>query len=253
MVTKNIENILGYPITTLPVNECIELIFSWINQGHNQKYFVCANPHSLAIADKDDTFKQAINEADLIVPDGSGIVLASRILGGSIKTMITGSDVFRELSNALNKSGRYAYFFLGSTDATLKQISDQMKMDYPNIHITGTYSPPFKSEFSEDETNQMIDTVNKAKADVLWVGMTAPRQEKWVYQNKDKLDVKFIGPVGAVFDFYTGTIKRSRPFFLKYGLEWLPRLLQEPRRLWKRTFISAPKFIFGVLNQKWQN
>ena len=97
----------------------------------------------------------------------------------------------------------------------------------------------------------MIHAINTAKPDVLWVGMTAPKQEKWIYQNKDYLEgVKFIGPIGAVFDFFTGNITRSHPFFLKMGLEWLPRLLKQPHRLWDRMFVSAPKFMFRVLKQK---
>jgi len=96
----------------------------------------------------------------------------------------------------------------------------------------------------------MIEAVNRAGPDVLWVGMTAPKQEKWIHQNKDKLNVKFIGAVGAVFDFYAGNVKRSHPWFQEHGLEWLPRLLQEPRRLWRRTFVSAPLFLCMVLLQR---
>lgn len=93
------------------------------------------------------------------------------------------------------------------------------------------------------------DFINRlwAKPDILWVGMTAPKQEKWIYKNRDKLDVKFIGAIGAVFDFYAGKVKRSHPAFQKMGLEWLPRLLQEPQRLWRRNFVSNPKFMFDVM------
>jgi N-acetylglucosaminyldiphosphoundecaprenol N-acetyl-beta-D-mannosaminyltransferase len=125
-----------------------------------------------------------------------------------------------------------------------------MQKDFPDIEIAGTYSPPYKPEFSTEESQDMVEAVNSAKPDVLWVGMTAPKQEKWIYQNKERLNVSFIGAVGAVFDFYVGSVKRSHPWFLKHGLEWLPRLLQEPRRLWDRTFISAPMFFMRVLMQR---
>ncbi len=127
-----------------------------------------------------------------------------------------------------------------------------MAVEYPNIEVAGVYSPPFKTVFNNDDNKQMIEAVNKAKPDVLWVGMTAPKQEKWIYQNRNHLDVKFIGPIGAVFDFFTGNIKRSHPFFLKTGLEWLPRLLKQPQRLWDRMFISAPKFLIQVFIQKFK-
>jgi N-acetylglucosaminyldiphosphoundecaprenol N-acetyl-beta-D-mannosaminyltransferase len=125
-----------------------------------------------------------------------------------------------------------------------------MQKDFPHIEIVGTYSPPFKPEFSPGENNAMVKAVNHAEPDVLWVGMTAPKQEKWIYQHKDRLNVSFIGAVGAVFDFYVGTVKRSHPWFLEYGLEWLPRLIQEPRRLWNRMFVSAPMFLMRVLRQR---
>ncbi len=96
----------------------------------------------------------------------------------------------------------------------------------------------------------MTDAINTAKPDVLWVGMTAPKQEKWIHQHRDQLDVKFIGAIGAVFDFYTGKVKRSHPVFQKMGLEWLPRLLREPRRLFRRNFVSSPKFLWLVLKQR---
>ena len=125
-----------------------------------------------------------------------------------------------------------------------------MAVDYPNIRVTGTWSPPFKSEFTKHENQLMIDAINKAKPDVLWVGMTAPKQEKWIHQHRDQLDVKFIGAIGAVFDFYTGNVKRSHPAFQRMGLEWLPRLLTDPRSLWRRMGVSAPIFLWRVLQQR---
>ena len=247
---KETENILGYEISTLEKTDCIKRIYSWIINGKTNKYFVCANPHSLEIAEKDAEFKTAIKNADLITPDGSGIILASRILQGRITKRVTGSGIFRELSITLNKSGKYKYFFLGSTRENLQLIKEKMGRDFPNIIVCESFSPPFKKEFSEHDNKLMIDKINKAEPDVLWVGMTAPKQEKWVYHNRNRLNVCFIGPVGAVFDFYVKTIVRSHPIFFKYGLEWFPRFIQQPGRLWKRMFISAPKFMLRVFKQK---
>jgi exopolysaccharide biosynthesis WecB/TagA/CpsF family protein len=241
------ENILGYPVSTLSRNECINTIMSWMENGAKSKYFVCANPHSIEVAGMDPVFDEAIKNADLIVPDGVGIVIASKILGGTIQDRITGSDIFEGINNALNRENGFSVFFLGSTEKNLAKIQDKMKQDFPNIRVAGTYSPPFKAEFSDEDNSLMIETINRAKPDVVWVGMTAPKQEKWIYKNKEKLDVKFIGPVGAVFDFYIGNVIRSHPFFQKMGLEWLPRFLREPRRLWKRNLISNPKFILRAI------
>lgn len=250
MKTNSCENILGYQITTMDIGESVKEISSYINGNAQKKVFVCANPHSLVLAKDDAQFQQAIHRADLVTADGSGIILASKILGGEIRERVTGSDVFRGLSDELNKTGGKSYFFLGASEDTLAKIEQKMVIDYPNIHFAGSYSPPYKPEFSADDSRAMISAVNKVAPDVLWVGMTAPKQEKWIHQHRDLLNVKFIGAIGAVFDFYVGNVKRSHPFFQKIGLEWLPRLLQEPRRLFRRNFISSPLFLWRVFLQK---
>lgn len=249
MTTLPQEIILGYSIVAVPLDQCITQILSWVNTCTEKKSFVCANPHSLVQARNDSLFQQAIHDADLVTPDGTGIVLASRILGGSIHERVTGSDIFWGLSAALDAIGGRSYFFLGSSEATLTSIKEKMAVEFPHIRFAGSYSPPYKAEFTEEENRCMVEAVNSAQPDVLWVGMTAPKQEKWVHQHRDQLNVQFIGAIGAVFDFYVGNVKRSHPIFQRMGLEWLPRLLQEPRRLWRRNFVSSPLFLIAVLRQ----
>lgn len=244
------ENILGYSVTSRPSAQCLDLISDWLAAGEKGKVFVCANPHSLVEANNDPLFQQAIHNADLVTPDGVGIIIASKVLGGTIRERVTGSDIFWGLSAELNKTGGRSYFFLGAGEETLAAIKAKMAVEYPNIRFAGSYSPPYKPEFSAEDSRKMVAAVNAARPDVLWVGMTAPKQEKWIHQHRDQLEVKFIGAVGAVFDFYVGNIKRSHPVFQKMGLEWLPRLLQEPQRLFKRNFISSPLFLWQVFLQK---
>ena len=229
------ELVSGYAVTTKNKENCVSEIFNWIANEEKSKYFVCANPYSIESAKKDSSFDKAMKEADLVVPDGMGVVWVSKF----IKERVTGYDIFGGLSCALNEEKPKAkYFFLGSTEETLQKIKKKMQLDFPNIDVVGLYSPPFKKTFSTEDNELMIREINKVKPDVLWVGMTAPKQEKWICENRDKLDVKFIGAIGAVFDFYIGKIKRSPLFFQKCGLEWLPRLVQEPKRLWRRNVIS---------------
>lgn len=244
------ENIAGFPVTTENKEACVKQIYSWIKGNEKGKYFVCANPHCLEIAMSDPFYKQAMMHADIITPDGVGIIIASWVLKGKIRQRVTGSDIFTKLSRRLNKHKGHRYFFLGSTSEKLERLCKKIKKDFPNIIIAGSYSPPFRTEFSHQENKFMVETINRSSPDVLWIGMTAPKQEKWIYQNRQNLNVKFIAPVGAVFDFYSGTVKRSHPFFFKLGLEWLPRLLREPRRLWRRMFVSAPKFMVRIMKQK---
>jgi len=246
----SIELILGYPVFWGKYPECLKELTSSIEMSTRPLNLACLNPHSFEVACKDSLFQTALKQADFLIPDGVGIVIASKILGGNISERITGSDIFSGLSNSLNEIGSYRYFFLGSTEEILAKIKIRLAQDFPDIVFAGAYSPPYKAEFSKEDSRKMIEAVNAAKPDVLWVGMTAPKQEKWIYQHKDKLDVKFIGAVGAVFDFYVGNVKRSHPVFQKMGLEWMPRLLQEPKRLWRRNFVSNPLFLLRVLQQR---
>lgn len=234
----------------MPSGQCVDQIEQWLATGIACKVFICANPHSLVLAGDDPAFQQVLQTADLLTPDGSGILLASKILGGNIRERVTGSDIFWGLSKALNVTCGRSYFFLGSTEKTLVAIKEKMAREYPNINFAGSYSPPFKQQFAEEENRKMVDAINAAAPDVLWVGMTAPKQEKWIYQHRDLLNVKFIGAIGAVFDFYVGNVKRSHPVFQRMGLEWLPRLLQEPRRLFRRNFVSSPLFLLRVIRQR---
>ena len=248
------EKILNFDIVVDSKAHCLEAICGWIESDTRARVFVCANPHSLVMAEKDPEFKVAIKAADLVTPDGAGIVLASKILGGKIRERVTGSDVFAGVSRVLNARGdkKFSYFFLGSTEETLYKIQEKMAVDFPRIQVAGVYSPPFKKEFDAEDSRKMVDAVNQAGPDVLWVGMTAPKQEKWIFQHRGELDVKFIGAVGAVFDFYSGNVKRSHPAFQKMGLEWLPRLLQNPRRLYDRMLVSAPRFVGLVLRDRFR-
>ena len=240
------ESIIGYKVIKSGLNYCIDTIMDWIQNGDRCRYLACINPHSYVEAIHNQLFSDALNQADWLIPDGIGIVIGSRLLRGHICARVTGPDVFKEVHDRLNSIGGASVFFLGSTENSLGLICNRMKCDYPNIRIAGIYSPPFKPEFSDEDTDSMVMAINAAAPDVLWVGMTSPKQDVWIHKNRHRLNVKFAAGVGAAFDFYTGRVKRPHPYFQKLGLGWLPRLIREPRRLWRRTFISAPLFLFYV-------
>lgn len=206
------------------------------------------NPHSYCTAKKDELFMKALKTSDILLPDGIGIVWAERVLNGKNIKKIAGFDVFMFLMQQLNTASGTC-FFLGASVETLKKIEDKVQVDFPNIQVH-SYSPPYKAEFTEEDSLVMCDKVNAVKPDVLFVGMTAPKQEKWVHLNKERIDAKNICSIGAVFDFYAGNVKRSSPFWISIGLEWLPRFLKEPRRLAKRNLVSTPLFIVEVLKKK---
>jgi len=245
------ENIIGYRVCRDSASEIVSCVRQWIKENNRRcPYFACLNPHAAVGASDDQDFHISLDSADFLTADGIGVVYASRMLGGNLKRRITGMDVFQGVTEAMNAAKVGSCFFLGSTEETLNKIRSKMAEQYPNVAVAGTYSPPYKPEFSADDNEKMIHAINEAEPDVLWVGLTAPKQEKWIFEHRERLEVNFAGPIGAAFDFFAGNIRRVGPFWQDLGFEWLPRLFQEPRRLWRRSLVSAPKFFWRVIRYR---
>ena len=205
------------------------------------------NAHSYNTAQKDDLFAEALKNGDVLIPDGMSIVKAFkwRHWMNGPKERVAGADLFNFEMKKLNELGG-SCFFLGSSEKVLGMIKERAAIDYPNIKIV-TYSPPYKPEFSDDENRLMIEAVNNANPDLLWIGMTAPKQEKWAYRHWKELNIHcHCGTIGAVFDFYAGTAKRAPIWWQNNGLEWLYRLLKEPRRMWRRYIIGNTMFLWNI-------
>lgn len=206
------------------------------------------NQYSLCIAEQDAVFKAALLGSDILLPDGMAVVAAVRVLTGRKIKKIAGADIHLHLLEELDRKAG-SCFYLGSSETTLLKIKERIAIDFPNVRV-GTYSPPYQAEFSHDKKSKKVAAVNAFQPDVLFVGMTAPKQEKWAYSHKDYLDTKIICSIGAVFDFYAGTVERPSPFWVKLRLEWFIRLLKEPKRMWKRYLYYGPVFIGVVLKEK---
>ena len=209
------------------------------------------NAFSYDNARKDVLFSEALQKGDVLIPDGISIVKACRFLNAKSqpKERIAGWDLFVYEMEKLNRVGGRV-MFLGSSDAVLNLIRQRVAEKYPKIEVD-TYSPPYKPVFSDEENEAMISAINHSNPDLLWIGMTAPKQEKWAYTHLDRLDVHcHIGTIGAVFDFFAGTVKRAPERWQRVGMEWLYRLLSEPRRMWRRYFIGNAKFIYYIMLEK---
>lgn len=209
------------------------------------------NAFSYDNARKDVLFSEALQKGDVLIPDGISIVKACRFLNAKSqpKERIAGWDLFVYEMEKLNRVGGKV-MFLGSSDAVLNLIRQRVAEKYPKIEVD-TYSPPYKPEFSDEDNEAMISAINHSNPDLLWIGMTAPKQEKWAYTHLDRLDVHcHIGTIGAVFDFFAGTVKRAPERWQRAGLEWLYRLLSEPHRMWRRYFIGNAKFIYYIMVEK---
>ncbi len=207
------------------------------------------NAHSYNTARKDRLFQEALMNGDVLLPDGASMALAMKWLKGERIERIAGWDLFSFEMDRLNRKGGVC-FFLGSSGTTLRLIKERAAKEYPNIQVVA-YSPPYKAEFTEEDNHAMIGAVNRVNPDLLWIGMTAPKQEKWAYAHRDELDVNcHIGTIGAVFDFFAGTVARAPLWWQRHGLEWLYRLLKEPRRMWRRYIIGNVLFLGQVMKEK---
>ncbi len=206
------------------------------------------NQYSFCIAETDPFFKKALCESEILLPDGVAITASLRFLSGRKVKKIAGADLHHYLLRYLEKKGGKC-FYLGSSAATLEKIRIRLKKEFPNIKA-GFYSPPYKSVFLHSDSQKMIEQANAFQPEVLFIGMTAPKQEKWAYEFKNQLDARLICSIGAVFDFYAGTVQRPGTIWINLGLEWLGRLLSEPKRLWKRYLYYGPIFVCRILLEK---
>lgn len=217
--------------------------------GFNGKTMVnTLNQYSFCIAENDAEFKHALQKSDVLLPDGIGIVAAIKLDTGKPVHKISGWDLHGHLLQRLNQRGGRC-FYLGSSASTLKKIQQQLATDFPTIEA-GFYSPPFKTVFSAEDNERMVEAINSFRPDVLFIGMTAPKQEKWAAEHLQQLNASIICTIGAVFDFYAGTVKRPGKLWITLGLEWFGRLLNEPKRLWKRYLYYGPVFVFLLLKYK---
>lgn len=215
------------------------------------------NAHSFNVAQKDELFAEALAKADYLIPDGASIIKACRMLRAKSqpKERVAGWDLFAFEMQRLNDKGKklndkLRVMFMGSSEKVLARIREKAAMDYPNLEVM-TYSPPYKKEFTDEDNMAIIKAINEANPDLLWIGMTAPKQEKWAYRHWKELNIHcHVGTIGAVFDFYAGTSRRAPLWWQEHSLEWLFRLISDPKRMWRRYVLGNPLFVWNVLKEK---
>lgn len=218
------------------------------------------NAHSYNTARKDSLFAEALTNGDVLLPDGVSIVMACKwIKAKSLpKERIAGWDLFafemekleRESEELRTKSEESKIvMFMGSSQKVLDLIVKRAAEVYPHLKVV-TYSPPYKPEFTDEDNKAIIDAIHAANPDLLWIGMTAPKQEKWTYSHWKELNIHcHVGSIGAVFDFFAGTVKRAPMWWQDHGLEWLYRLLKEPKRMWRRYIIGNALFLWNMVKE----
>lgn len=240
--------ILGVNIAVTNMQDTVRLIVSQINELKGQ--FIClSNVHTTVLSEKDEEYRKIQNAAFLALPDGSPLALVQRLRGYGEAEQVAGPDLMPALWKATENTN-ISHYFYGSSQQTIDALERKLHTDYPGLKIAGMEAPPFRALTCEED-KEAIDRINQSGASVVWVGLGAPKQEKWMYEHQTEIHALMLG-VGAGFDFHAGTVKRAPAWMRKHYLEWLYRLTQDPKRLWKRYISTNGKFILLSIKDAFQ-
>lgn len=229
-------SVLGVHVTVCNMESIKEWVLANIEKLRG-KYICVANVHTTVTAYENRKYRRVQNGSAVVLPDGGPLSIVARCMGHKGARRVTGPDFMGEMF----KEKDVRQFFYGSTQETLDKLKEILEKDYPDINICGMYSPPFRT-LSPEEDAEIVDMINASKPDIIWVGLGAPKQENWMAKHENRLDAVMVG-VGAGFDYFAGNIKRAPMIMQKLSLEWLYRLMQEPKRLYKRYFSTNTMFL----------
>jgi N-acetylglucosaminyldiphosphoundecaprenol N-acetyl-beta-D-mannosaminyltransferase len=241
-------DILGYSVLDEPATRVAAAVCDELNRNH-PKSFVFLNPHSVVIAEREPAFRNAIVNADGIFCDGVGLSLAGLVLNRRRTIRVYGYEFFLALSRDLSTRKMGRVFFLGGTDESLADLIAKYRVEFPGIPDVGAYAPPYREEFNSAELEHMARQIASHRTEVLWIGLGSPKQEKVLLDLMRLCGLSCGAAIGAVFDFYTGRIPHAPAWIRRLGLQWAHRLLLEPKRLWKRTLVSTPLFLWLVFRR----
>ena len=237
--------VLGSRVHLVPVSSTVDRIERWIEARDGRcRRVVVTGFHGLWAAHSNPDLQRILNGAELWVPDGIAPVWVARLHGHRNVERAPGNDIMREFFRRANQTG-YSSYFYGDTDPTLSALRDRLTRDYPGHRIAGTFSPPFRP-LAPAEDQEIVERINAARPDVLWVGLGMPKQDVWIYERLNRLKVPVAIGVGAAFAFAAGTVQRCPEWIGNMGFEWMYRFLKEPRKLWRRDLIEGPRFLLHL-------
>jgi len=239
-------NVLGVNICATNMSNVLAIIESWIE--HAEHHYVCVTGvHGVMECQKDENLREIHNDSGLTVPDGMPMVWAGRLRGFTHMTRVYGPDLMLEVCK-LSIKNAYTHFLYGGDMGVADALKENLEKRVPNIRIVGTYTPPFRPLTNQEE-RELQKQIARLKPDFFWVGLSTPKQERFMAEYVHKLDAKVMFGVGAAFDIYTGRTRDAPDWIKKIGMQWLHRLCQEPRRLWRRYLYNNPVFIYKFIKQ----
>ncbi len=238
-------SVLGSQIHMVQMPDVLEIMRGWIERERERCHFVVnTGMHGVIEGHKDPQLKAILNSSDLFTPDGFSVIAIGRLRGYPLKKRVNAADLMDALFRTSEERG-WSHYFYGDTDETLGLLREALNRDYPRVRIAGTYSPPFRPLTPEEDT-EIVDMINEARPDILWVGLGLPKQERWIHEHRDRLRLPVAIGIGAGFRFMSGQTKRAPRWIGEHGFEWLWRLVQQPKRCWRRCFVDGPHFLWHV-------
>jgi N-acetylglucosaminyldiphosphoundecaprenol N-acetyl-beta-D-mannosaminyltransferase len=239
-------NILGVRISAIDMDSAVHRIEHWVR--HRERTYVCVTGvHGLIECQRDEVLRQIHNAAGMVTPDGMPLVYLSRAAGQPHVRRVYGPDLMLAVCERTQGQGTQ-HFLYGSTNETLERLSTKLRERFPDLNICGSYSPPFRA-LTADESDSIADRINSARPDIVWVGLSTPKQERWMAANRTRLNAPVLIGVGAAFDFHAGNVRQAPRWMQASCLEWLFRMLMEPRRLWRRYCFNNPLFLALLVAQ----
>jgi N-acetylglucosaminyldiphosphoundecaprenol N-acetyl-beta-D-mannosaminyltransferase len=236
-------NILGVGISTINMKDAVELSHALI-RSERKSYICVTDVHTVIEAQSDAGLRSILNSSFLTTPDGVPLVWIGRMLGYGRLRRVYGPDFLIEMCKVSAKR-KYRHFFFGGKPGVAQELAKQLGERFPGLEIAGTYTPPFRA-LTADEERDLEEQIRQAEPDILWVGLGSPKQERFMAQYCGRLDARLMVGVGAAFDIHSGAVKEAPQWIKNMGLQWLHRLIQEPRRLWKRYSHCIPSFLWGI-------
>jgi N-acetylglucosaminyldiphosphoundecaprenol N-acetyl-beta-D-mannosaminyltransferase len=240
--------ILNSRVHLLSVSSTVDYIEQWIKNCDNVcRRISVTGFHGLWAAHKNPRLQTILNSAELWVPDGIAPIWVARFRGHRNVDRCPGAEIMREFFHRANQK-KYRSYFYGGTDSTLTSLQEALARDYPGHEIAGVFSPPFRP-LTPNEDSEIIERINAARPDILWVGLGMPKQDVWIYERLNELNVPVAIGVGAAFSFIAGTVPRCPDWIGRLGFEWAYRFLQEPKKLWRRDLLDGPRFLYAVVRE----
>jgi len=245
-VNIGLTNVLGVGVSAVNMRLALEVVDAWITR-RDRNYICITGVHGVMESQRDSQLRKIHNDAGLVTPDGMPLVWLSKWSGHSFVERVYGPDLMLELCKHSLRKG-YRHYFYGGDEGVPELLAERLTAHFPGLSVVGTYSPPFRA-LSDEEDRDIVAAINTAHPDVVWVGLSTPKQERWMAAHVGRLDAPVLIGVGAAFDFHAG-LKRQAPYWMqRSGTEWLFRLATEPRRLWRRYLQNNPRFVALVAAQ----